>query len=116
MKLNFSGNRALILGGTCDLALSFSELLIQEGLFPILTYRNETGRKQIKNRLINHAGKHEDAWLDLAVQPPIHYSTVAGVSRGDILAPVSVEYRAKTARCHAEPRYGGVHGDFCAQG
>ena len=32
----------------------------------------------------------DHAWLNLAVQPHIHYCPVAGVSRGDILAPVSV--------------------------
>ena len=53
MKLEFSGTNALILGGTCDLAICLAEYMIQTGLFPILTYRNETGLKHVSKQVLS---------------------------------------------------------------
>ncbi|MBW2145227.1 MAG: SDR family oxidoreductase [Deltaproteobacteria bacterium] len=38
MKLQFSGDNALILGGSCDLAISLAGSMIESGLFPTLTW------------------------------------------------------------------------------
>jgi len=66
MKLQFSGNRALILGGSCDLAISLAERMIKATLFPILTYRNEKGRRHISDKLQPLAGKYSSFHLDLS--------------------------------------------------
>ncbi len=66
MELNFSGNRALILGGSCDLAVSLAESMIGEGLFPILTYRNEEGQKTIMKRLQPLKNKYSLVYLDFS--------------------------------------------------
>lgn len=66
MKLRFSGYRALILGGSCDLAICLAESMIETGLFPILTYRNEKGCRHISQKLELLAGKYETRYLDFA--------------------------------------------------
>jgi 3-oxoacyl-[acyl-carrier protein] reductase len=66
MNLRFFGTRALLLGGTCDLAISLAELLIAEGLYPILTCRSEEGKQHVANSLQDRTGQYETAHLDLA--------------------------------------------------
>jgi 3-oxoacyl-[acyl-carrier protein] reductase len=69
MRLEFFGRRALILGGTCDLAITLAELLIQEGLHPILTWRSEAGRGRLSALLESLSGRYETVHLDLASRP-----------------------------------------------
>ena len=66
MNLGFFGTRALILGGTCDLAICLAEFLIAEGLYPILTCRSEDGKQHVANSLRNRTGLYETAHLDLS--------------------------------------------------
>ena len=65
MNLRFFGIRALLLGGTCDLAICLAQLLATEGVYPILTFRTEEGKQHIVNSLGNCAGRYETAHLDL---------------------------------------------------
>jgi len=65
VKLNFFGTRALLLGGSCDLALALGEAMIASGLFPLLTYRNAQGQERIHKRLRAHAGQYDAYHLDL---------------------------------------------------
>lgn len=65
MKLNFSGNSALILGGSCDLAIALAECMIKASLSPILTYRNEKGQKYISEKLGAFTGKYSSFYLNL---------------------------------------------------
>lgn len=64
MKLNFSGNNALILGGSCDLAITLAECMMKTALFPILTYRNEKGQKHISEKLESFSGKYNSSYLN----------------------------------------------------
>ncbi len=66
MNLKFSGTRALILGGSCGLALSLAEHMINAGLFPILTCRSEKSLDKISDRLKNFRGKYSTARLDFS--------------------------------------------------
>jgi 3-oxoacyl-[acyl-carrier protein] reductase len=66
MKLTFSGHRVLVLGGTCDLAISLASELIAEGLHPILTWRSEEGRQHTQASLLGCEGQYETAYLDFA--------------------------------------------------
>lgn len=72
MRLEFFGRRVLLLGGTCDLAITLAELLIQEGLHPILTWRSEAGRGRISAMLESFSGRYETVHLDLASRPLLH--------------------------------------------
>ncbi|MGZ3608296.1 MAG: hypothetical protein ACXU9J_10300, partial [Syntrophales bacterium] len=63
MNLTFSGNRALILGGTCELALTLAHSMIEFNLFPILTYRDDRGLNSIRETLQPYHGKHETCYL-----------------------------------------------------
>ncbi len=56
MNFTFSGNRALILGGTCDLAFALAGSMIERNLFPILTYRDEKGLSTISNAMQSFEG------------------------------------------------------------
>lgn len=67
MRLRYFGRRVLVAGGSCDLALSLAELLISEGLFPILTRRTESGERKIRMRLQEMDGRFQTAPLDLSV-------------------------------------------------
>ncbi len=66
MNFSFFGKRALILGGSCDLALSLAENMIKAGLFPILTYRSEKGQDLIIASLKTFDGKYTTAHLDFS--------------------------------------------------
>ena len=64
MHLKFSGNRALILGGNSELGICLAKYLINAAIFPILTYRNETGHRHILDRLQSVEGKYSSFHLD----------------------------------------------------
>ena len=66
MKLRFSGQRALIIGGSCDLAICLAEQMIESALLPILTYRNEDGSRRITDKLKVFAGRYETFYLDFS--------------------------------------------------
>lgn len=66
MKLHYSGNHALVLGGSCDLAISLAERMIKAGLFPTMTYRNEKGLKHLSEKLKSYSGKYSSAHLDFS--------------------------------------------------
>jgi 3-oxoacyl-[acyl-carrier protein] reductase len=64
MILNFNGKKALLLGGSCDLALALAAAMIEAGLFPLLTFRSEAGRKKIDARLSPFGKRYDAAYLD----------------------------------------------------
>ena len=61
-----SENNCLVLGGTCDLALSLAPLLMTKGIRPVMTWRNDAGRKRIESHLVNWQGQYETMYLDLS--------------------------------------------------
>ena len=61
----FSGHRVLILGGSCDLAICLAEASMREGLFPVLTWRSEEGKRRIETRLHSFNGKYATAYFEL---------------------------------------------------
>jgi 3-oxoacyl-[acyl-carrier protein] reductase len=65
MSKHSEKKRGLILGGTCELALCLGRLLIDQGFFPVLTWRSEEGHRQIDLALTSHRGFYETARLDL---------------------------------------------------
>ncbi len=75
MKLNFSGTRALLLGGSCQLALGLAEAMIASGIRPSLTYRSPQGRARIDERLKAQGRSYDSFPLDLAcVQMGLEFS------------------------------------------
>ncbi|MBM4270861.1 MAG: SDR family oxidoreductase [Deltaproteobacteria bacterium] len=68
MNLTFSGKRALIIGGTCELALTLAQHMIASALFPILTHRSEAGLKAIHRELLPFTGKYETAYLEFGTR------------------------------------------------
>ncbi|HUH65855.1 MAG TPA: SDR family NAD(P)-dependent oxidoreductase, partial [Syntrophales bacterium] len=64
MSLTFSGNRALITGGSCEMGLALGRSMIGSGLFPIITYRNEDGLNLIKESLQDFSGRFETCYLN----------------------------------------------------
>ena len=65
MKRAYAGRNALLLAGSCDLALGLAEALIEEGLNPILTYRSDAGKARIDRALHGVDGTYSGAMLDL---------------------------------------------------
>jgi 3-oxoacyl-[acyl-carrier protein] reductase len=66
MQLTFSGRRALILGGSCDLGICLAKVMIREDLFPILTFRSEAGLRRIEKEMEPFYGRCETVRFDLA--------------------------------------------------
>lgn len=66
MQLTFSGQRALIVGGSCDLGICLAKEMIQEALYPILTFRSEAGRERIEKALEPFPGRWEAVRFDFA--------------------------------------------------
>lgn len=66
MKGKITGCRALILGGTCDLALGLARALAEEGVCPILTWRSDTGKGRMHEALMHMDGACERVRCDLS--------------------------------------------------
>lgn len=64
MNFSFSGNRTLLLGGSCELALTLAASMIESSLFPILTYRNDKGLTSIGNALHHSEGRYAAYYLN----------------------------------------------------
>jgi 3-oxoacyl-[acyl-carrier protein] reductase len=68
LKLHYSGEQALILGGSCDMGLTLAEAMTASGLYPLLTYRDARGRARIDERM-GPLGPVYDS-IHLALQAP----------------------------------------------
>ncbi|MCP4680771.1 MAG: SDR family oxidoreductase [Desulfobacterales bacterium] len=66
MKLNFTGDQALILGGSSDIGISLAECMIKSAIFPWLTYRNQKGLRIISKGLESFEGKYKTLYLDFS--------------------------------------------------
>jgi len=65
LKLHYSGKRALILGGSCDMGLALAEAMTASGLYPLLTYRDARGQVRIDERLRPLGKGYETIHLEL---------------------------------------------------
>jgi 3-oxoacyl-[acyl-carrier protein] reductase len=66
MSFTYRGRRALVMGGTCRLALDLARALIDRKIFPIQTYRSPHGRETIEAALGERSGRYAVCSLDLA--------------------------------------------------
>ncbi|MFH2090840.1 MAG: SDR family oxidoreductase [Pseudomonadota bacterium] len=66
MRLIYSGKKVLVTGGSSEIGLCLADLLIKEGLFPVLTWKNEAGKNKIKQALEKSSGLFETAWFDFS--------------------------------------------------
>ncbi len=64
MKLTYSGNKILVTGGSSDIGLCLARILIDEGLFPVLTFRNENGKEKILAALNTMENRFDTAFFD----------------------------------------------------
>jgi 3-oxoacyl-[acyl-carrier protein] reductase len=64
MNATFSGDRALILGGTCEIALTLATYLVRASLRPILTYKDEKGLRAIRKNLETMDGDYDVCHLN----------------------------------------------------
>jgi 3-oxoacyl-[acyl-carrier protein] reductase len=72
MKLNFSGKQSLILGGSSETALALAKLMLDNQLFPMLSYRNHDGLMRIHSSLSPYfTGMYETIHLDFSNQQTI---------------------------------------------
>ncbi len=68
----FSGCNALLLGGSCELALVVAEMMIHAELFPILTYRDQKGLEEIDRCLGQYRDTYKAIECDLSRRDTIH--------------------------------------------
>lgn len=64
---NYTGTQALILGGSCQIALALAEMMMRSGIHPILTHRDGAGKARIEKYLNDATGTYGMLLLDLAV-------------------------------------------------
>ena len=93
LVLSYSGKRALILGGSCEMGLALAEAMTASDLFPLLTYRDPGGRARIDKRLGPPGSVYDAVHLDL--RAPMESNRLQG------LLSQGVEYLVDLA-----------HGDF----
>jgi 3-oxoacyl-[acyl-carrier protein] reductase len=65
VNARFSGSRVLVLGGTCEIAITLAGLMAGNSLFPILTYRDERGRRALSESLQALEGRYAACFLNL---------------------------------------------------
>lgn len=65
MRRRFAGHRALILGGSCDLALGLARALVAEDRYPILACRSDGGQVRIMEALARMDGAYSTVRMDL---------------------------------------------------
>lgn len=65
MTREYKGRRALILGGSCALAIGLAKTMIAEKVHPVLTHRNQQGRICIDESLHDQSGNYSSLALDL---------------------------------------------------
>lgn len=66
MKLKYTGANVFIAGGSCNIGLVLSKLLIKENLKPFISYRSNIGRERILESLKEYKDKFETIFLDIA--------------------------------------------------
>ncbi len=66
MNLIWSGKTALVTGGSSELALRLAPLMINAGIIPVLTYRNDKGLEAINAALSDHQRAYETLSLDFS--------------------------------------------------
>jgi 3-oxoacyl-[acyl-carrier protein] reductase len=62
----FSGLRALVMGGSCQIGLDLAGLMIAAGLVPVMTYRSAKGLQKIQACMEPLKGCHETVYFDLS--------------------------------------------------
>jgi 3-oxoacyl-[acyl-carrier protein] reductase len=70
MSFTYRGTRALIMGGTCQMALDLARALIDRKIMPIQTCRSPQGLETIEAALRDRSGQYAVCHLDL-VRPEI---------------------------------------------
>lgn len=81
MSFTYRGTRALIIGGTCQMALDLARALIDRRIMPVQTYRSPQGLETIEAALRDRAGQYAVCPLDLA-RPETLGGLDAHLSRG----------------------------------
>jgi len=66
MTARYSCKRGILVGGTCELALTLAGLLIRRDITPVLTYRNERGLRTIQETLAPPEDRYETRRLDFS--------------------------------------------------
>lgn len=111
MKLTFSGTYALVLGGTCDLALTLAGYMVEAGLLPVLTYRDEEGSRRITEALKASSGRYRTVFFDLSDRFSVDVlfsaigddlSYVVDLAQGDLEGFVASADRDAVARYFSE--------------
>ena len=66
MTIKCSCKRGILVGGTCELALTLANLLIRRDIAPVLTYRNDRGLRAIQETLGVPEDRYETRRLDFS--------------------------------------------------
>lgn len=99
---NYTGTQALILGGSCQIALALAKAMMRSGIHPILTHRKEGGKARIEKYLKDVAGTYGTLFLDL---------DVVDLARLDTCLDGGVDYLVDLAQGNLEGLVASVDGE-----
>ncbi len=108
MNFTWSGKIALITGGSSELALKLAPMMVQAGILPVLTYRNDDGQDRIKSTLPNDQRDYSTLHLDYSNPETLSNINVVtpdylvDFAQGDFVSLVASADSGKTASFIAE--------------
>lgn len=94
MTTSYKGCNALILGGSCELALVLAETMMQHEIYPILSFRSEEGKERIHSHLEGYDGRYKCFFLDL--------NTLDAAVLGEVVPNQCVDYMVDFAHSDFE--------------
>jgi 3-oxoacyl-[acyl-carrier protein] reductase len=71
--LTFYGKRALLIGGSCELALALARTLMDAGIFTLLTYRSSEGQQRIIDALESFEDRYQTFHLDFSQRESLNH-------------------------------------------
>ncbi|WP_027369838.1 SDR family NAD(P)-dependent oxidoreductase [Desulfovermiculus halophilus] len=91
MNLSFSGNSALILGGSSEAALAAARCMLESGIKPILSYRDSIGLEKIQTEFILELDSIETVLLDFNDPETLAYLEGGAAESPDFLVDFAQE-------------------------
>jgi 3-oxoacyl-[acyl-carrier protein] reductase len=85
MKYSYAGEEALILGGSSEIGLALAVALLEQGIRPVCSYRNNEGKQRILDLLQPYQNQYMIVYCDFSDSSSWPITFPSGVTRFDYL-------------------------------